>query len=318
MTDPAAPDRRNCLTRRTALGAMIATAALVQPAVAAASFSLVEVAPGIHVRPGLHEEATAANADGIANIGFIVGRDAVAVIDPGGSGIDGARLRRALRAVTSLPVRYVVLTHVHPDHTFGAVAFEADDPVFVGHQRLAEVIVSRSAFYRNRLADILGIEDAGDYAVPTLLVNGQAELDLGGRTLTVRSHGTGHTDADVSVFDARTGTLWASDLLSVDRVPSVQGSILGWLREMDALASPAPARVVPGHGPAAVGWAEGAGPQRRYLTAIVDGVRLALRRGEDIEAAVAKVAQDERGRWLLFDDYHGGNVTAAYKELEWE
>ena len=189
---------------------------------------------------------------------------------------------------------------------------------FLEARQPSALLSARSRFQSETRAILNTVEDAGDYAVPTLLVNGQAELDLGGRTLTVRSHGTGHTDADVSVFDAQTGTLWASDLLSVDRVPSVQGSILGWLREMDALASPAPARVVPGHGPAAVGWAEGAGPQRRYLTAIVDGVRLALRRGEDIEAAVAKVAQDERGRWLLFDDYHGGNVTAAYKELEWE
>lgn len=301
------------LTRRAALGGLAAAA---WPAAAAPA--LVEVAPGIHVRPGVHEDATAANANGIANIGFVIGRDAVAVIDPGGSGIDGARLRQALQAVTSLPVRHVVLTHVHPDHTFGAGAFEQDNPMVAGHRRLAEVIVQRGEFYRNGLADLLGIEAAGDYAMPTLLVDGQAELDLGGRALTVRSHGTAHTDADLSVFDAQTGTLWASDLLFVDRVPAVDGSILGWLREVDALATLAPARVVPGHGPPAVGWAEGAGAQRRYLAAVVDGVRLALRRGDDIETAVANVAQDERGRWLLFDDYHGRNVTAAYKELEWE
>ena len=316
MTDPA-PGRRISLTRRAALGGMTA-AALARPSLAAPPFRMVEVAPGIHVRPGVHEDATTANADAIANIGFVVGRDAVAVIDPGGSGIDGAGLRRALRAVTPLPVRYVVLTHAHPDHVFGAGAFEGDDPVFVGHPRLAEVIVPRGEFYRNRLADLLGLEDAGDYAMPTLLADGRAELDLGGRTLTVRAHGTAHTDADVSVWDERTGTLWASDLLFVDRVPAMDGSILGWLREMDALAAPAPARVVPGHGPATVGWAEGAGAQRRYLSAVVEGVRAALRRGDDIEAAVANVAQDERGRWLLFDEYHGRNVTAAYKELEWE
>ena len=317
VTGPADPNRRTSLTRRAALGGLT-VAALARPALAAPPFRLVEVAPGIHVRRGVHEEATAANADGIANIGFIVGRDAVAVIDPGGSGVDGAGLRRALRAVTPLPVRYVVLSHAHPDHTFGAGAFEQDNPLFAGHRRLAEVMVPRGEFYRNRLADILGIEDAGDYAMPTLLVGGQAELDLGGRALTLHAHGTAHTDADVSVWDAQTGTLWASDLLFVDRVPAVDGSILGWLRELDALAERAPARVVPGHGPAAVGWADGAGAQRRYLTAVVEGVRSALRRGNDIEAAVAEVAQDERGHWLLFDDYHGRNVTAAYKELEWE
>lgn len=309
--DRAGPGR---LTRRGALGLLASTAV----ARASPPAALVEVAPGIHVRPGVHEEATVANADGIANIGFIVGRTGVAVIDPGGSGIDGARLREALRRVTKLPIRYVVLSHVHPDHIFGAGAFAPDGPVFVGHPRAHDVVVQRGEFFRNRLADIYGIEDAGDYAMPTLLPEPTAELDLGGRTLLVRSHATAHTDADLSVFDPQTGTLWASDLLFVDRVPALDGSILGWLRELDALAALSAARAVPGHGPPAVAWPEAAGAQRRYLQAVVDGVRAALRRGDDIEAAVRTVAQGERGHWLLFDDYHGRTVTAAYKELEWE
>ncbi|MBA5844828.1 MBL fold metallo-hydrolase, partial [Escherichia coli] len=59
---------------------------------------MVEVSPGIHVRQGLTEDATAGNFDAIANLGFIVGRDAVAVIDPGGSLHDGRSLRLAIRA----------------------------------------------------------------------------------------------------------------------------------------------------------------------------------------------------------------------------
>ncbi|MFX8366277.1 hypothetical protein ABTL85_19130, partial [Acinetobacter baumannii] len=67
---------------------------------------MVEVAPGIHVRQGLTEDATAGNFDAIANLGFIIGRDAVAVIDPGGSLHDGRSLRLAIRARTQLPIRY--------------------------------------------------------------------------------------------------------------------------------------------------------------------------------------------------------------------
>ena len=105
-----------------------------------------EVAPGIWVRPGVHEEATVANQDGIANIGFIIGRDGVAVLDPGGSLADGQALRAALRARTALPIRYVVMTHLHPDHVFGAQAFVDDNPVFVGHARMAGCWCSAASF----------------------------------------------------------------------------------------------------------------------------------------------------------------------------
>jgi len=303
--------------RRDAL--LLALAAAAGPARAApAGHAVQEVAPGVWVRPGVHEEATAANQDAIANIGFIIGRDAVAVLDPGGSLADGQGLRAALRARTDLPVRYVVMTHLHPDHVFGATAFADDNPVFVGHARMGGMLVQRGEFYRNALADVLGIEAAGDYAKPGLLVQDTAVLDLGGRVLQVRAHATAHTDNDLSILDAQTGTLWLGDLLFVNRVPALDGSILGWLRETAALRATPAQRAVPGHGPAAVAWPDAADAQERYLGGIVRDIRAMLRRGGDIETAVAEIGQAERGNWLLFDEYNGRNVTAAFKELEWE
>ena len=285
---------------------------------AAEPFTMTEVAPGIHVRPGVHEEATAANEDGIANISFVVGRSGVAVIDPGGSRVDGERLRASVRAATALPVRYVIMTHLHPDHVFGAAAFVPDKPVFVGHARMEAMLVQRGEFYRNRLADVLGIEDAGDYEKPTMLVSDTAEIDLGGRVLHLAAFATAHTDNDLSVFDAATGTLFTGDLLFVDRVPALDGSILGWLAVLQRLKAMAARRAVPGHGPTAVPWPAAAAAEERYLTVLVCGIRAIIAGGGDIEQAVATVGQSERDRWLLFDDYNGRNVTTAYSELEWE
>lgn len=306
------------MTRRQAL---LLTAAALFPAAAvraAPPFDMVEVAPGIHVRQGVHEEATVANADGIANIGCIIGRDRVAVLDPGGSKADGEQLRAHIRALTPLPISHVIMTHMHPDHVFGAVAFADDNPVFVAHARMAGMLVERGEFYRNGLADLLGLEAAGDYAKPTLLVQDEASIDLGGRVLRLHAHPTAHTDNDLSIVDEATGTLWAGDLLFVDRAPAVDGSILGWLGQLDVMAKWPVRRAVPGHGPASVPWPAGAADQMRYLSTVVREVRAIIARGGDIETAVATVGQSERGRWALFDDYNGRNVTTAFKELEWE
>jgi quinoprotein relay system zinc metallohydrolase 2 len=277
-----------------------------------------EVASGIYIRRGVDEDVTAQNDDGIANIGFVVGRDAVAVMDPGGSLVDGQRLRAAIRQKTQLPIKYVMMSHVHPDHVFGAPAFQSDNPQFVGHARLPRALALRADFYTKRLEDTLGKDRAGGIVAPTMLIQDHADIDLGGRVLAVTAHGIAHTDCDLSVLDRNTGTLLAADLLFVQRVPSLDGSLRGWLKELAALKTVAARRAVPGHGPTGVNWPSGAKDLERYLGTLLRETKEAIAKGMDLEAAVGSVAQSERSRWTLFDDYNGHNVTQAFKELEWE
>src|SRR4051794_26985583 len=108
---------------------------------------VVEVAPGVFVHQGTHEQPRVANEGAIANVGFIVGARSVMVIDTGGSAREGERLRATVRAVTDRPIGHVVLTHVHPDHIFGAAALKADGPVFIGHTKLPGALAQRGAYY---------------------------------------------------------------------------------------------------------------------------------------------------------------------------
>ncbi len=277
-----------------------------------------EVASGIHIRRGLDEDATATNQDAIANIGFIVGNTSVLVTDPGGSLADGSLLRSAIRAATAKPVRYVLLSHIHPDHIFGAGAFAADNPQFIGHGNLRQALAARGPFYKSQLDRILGPGQTGPLIEPTLAVDGQLQIDLGDRPLTLVAHPPAHTSSDVSLFDHATGTLLPADLLFVGRVPSLDGSLNGWLQQLAFLAASKPAGAVPGHGPVKVDFGHGAADLVRYLTALRMETRAAIAANQDITTAVATVARSERGNWVLFDDYNPRNVTEAYKELEWE
>ena len=278
----------------------------------------VEIAPGIHIRRGLDEIATVHNGDAIANVGFIVGTDCVAVTETGGSLRDGERLRRRIRQVTQLPIRYVLMSHVHPDHIFGAGAFLQDKPAFVGHAQLPQALAQRGEYYREQLERVLGAGNAGPVVQPTMLIDDRARIDLGGRTLELRAHAVAHTNNDLSMLDTRTQTLFPADLLFVGRVPSLDGSLKGWLKELATLAALEMKRAVPGHGPASVPFAAAAMKLEHYLDTLLRETRQAIAKGVQIDAAPESVAQSERGKWTLFDDYHGHNVTQAFKELEWE
>jgi quinoprotein relay system zinc metallohydrolase 2 len=311
---------RTLSRRRLMLGSigMVCAAVAVRARAAGSALVTVEVAPGVHIRRGVDEDASPSNGDAIANVGFIVGRDSVAVIDPGGCLDDGRRLRARIREVTPLPIRYVLMSHVHPDHIFGAGAFVQDKPEFIGHARLPNAMAQRGDYYRAALEAVLGKGAAGPLVVPTKLIADRDQIDLGGRVLVLTAHGVAHSDADLSVFDLASRTLLPADLLFVERVPALDGRLTGWQRELTVLKAVPAQRAVPGHGPVSVSWPAGAGDLERYLGILLRETRAAVKQGMEIGKAVATVGQSERGRWKLFDDYQGHNVTQAFKEVEWE
>jgi glyoxylase-like metal-dependent hydrolase (beta-lactamase superfamily II) len=152
---------------------------------------------------------------------------------------------------------------------------------------------------------------------PTLPVDGTLQLDLGSRILVLRSWPAAHSDNDLTVLDETSGTLFAGDLVFLDHIPVLDGSLRGWLDAIAELSTLPARRVVPGHGPVSE-WPQALAGERRYLETLASDVRALVAGGKPITAAALTAAVSERARWQLFDDYNARNATAAFSEIEWE
>jgi quinoprotein relay system zinc metallohydrolase 2 len=284
------------------------------------SLTLVPVAEGLFVSPGRHELFTPQNRGHISNITVIIGDESVAVVDTGGSAAIGRGLIEAVKAVTDRPIGYVINTHMHPDHVFGNAPLTDGKAEFVGHAKLPRALAARAERYLTANRDSLGpVAFEGTRIIPpTRLVADTLQIDLGGRTLRLDARKTAHTDNDLTVWDEKTKTLILGDLLFAGHVPTLDGSIKGWLALLDVLEREPAARAIPGHGPPVMAWPEALAAERSYLIAVAEGVRQTIKSGGTLSDAVATVAPANPDGWLLFDDFHARNVSAAFAELEWE
>jgi len=287
---------------------------------AMAALNVKQIAKGIYVHQGVIELPNTHNHDEIANIGFIVGEQCVAVIDSGGNPNQGQQLKEAIEKITQTQICYVINTHVHPDHIFGNRAFANIPNIqFIGHKKLARAMATRGAFYIQRSKQQIGIQLTNkDIIPPSKAVRNSMRLDLGGRTLVLTAHPTAHTDNDLSVFDENTETMWLSDLLFISHLPVLDGSIKGWLAEINALEKRHFDVVIPGHGAIDRNWPEGMQAQKSYLQNLAQEMRVQIKQGIYLEDVLKNIDKKAAKGWLLFNDFHKKNLSSAFAELEWE
>jgi quinoprotein relay system zinc metallohydrolase 2 len=299
--------------------AILAAVAPLAVANAAGAFSLTEIAPGVYAHEGKTSLMTRENLGDIANLGAIVGDDAVAVIDTGGSLIEGRAFLAALREKTRKPIRYVINTHAHPDHTFGNGAFLETGATFVGHKNLPRALAARGPHYlaafRAQMGEAL---DGVTIVPPTVTVDEMTTLDLGHREIVLQAWRTAHSECDLTILDIKSGVLFSGDLLFLQHVPVVDGSLLGFLDVAERLASIKATQVVAGHGPLPAPWPKALEDQRAYLMRLTADLRAAIKKGDGVAAAAKTAGAEEREKWRLFDDYNARNATAGFAELEWE
>jgi glyoxylase-like metal-dependent hydrolase (beta-lactamase superfamily II) len=186
------------------------------------------------------------------NCGLVVGDDACLVIDTRSHLGEGRALAEAVRAVTQHPWT-VVNTHAHYDHCFGNAAFRPAE-IWAHRGTAAELARTGEHQRANAVAGLLADDDPAAELVatapidlPDQLVDDAAVLDIGGRTVSLRHLGRGHTGADlVVVVD---DVVFAGDLVEEGAPPAMEDAYpLEWAGTVSALLDLVRGPVVPGHG----------------------------------------------------------------------
>jgi glyoxylase-like metal-dependent hydrolase (beta-lactamase superfamily II) len=253
------------------------------------------------------------------SVSVVRGADGLLVCDTRSSHREADEIRADLKQLGTLPVRWVVNTHAHFDHSFGNARFGPDSdlgaPIY-GHELVPAHL---DAYERPKLAEVIasGEEPADEWAdivitPPTVLVRDAMTLDLGGTTADLVYLGRGHTDNDLLVHLPASGVWLTGDLVE-ESGPPVYGSgsfPLDWpetigrlrraLREGDVL--------VPGHG---------AVVDAAFLAAQHQGLKAAAALIRDLYAAgvPAERAEAEAGdRWPFPEGLPGAGLANAARD----
>ncbi len=292
------------------------------------AFEVLEVDKGIFVHYGTQEDSNKSNKGDIANIGFIIGKKSIMVIDTGGTPVIGRKLLQKIKEKSNLPISHIILTHSHPDHFFGTQSFLSENAKIVGHEKLNRSLMSNFNFYKNQQFSNIednSIQDAKLVKADILIKTNQTKIiDLGERFVEIKAWKTGHTDNDLSVYDKKSKVFWSENIF-VERTPSIRASILGWRQNLEEISKMDIKLIIPGHGKV-LEKDKAIKPMINYFDRIISKLRDFQKNNKSLQESINIILQESilepsevnKENWILFNEYHYSNITKAFTELEWE
>lgn len=311
----AAASRRNAWRHGIALLLAVAgTVPLAARPQGAGDFR--RLAPGVFVLDAATLVASAPPGEA-GNVGLLTGRDAAVLVDTGASSHQGRQILAAAHRVSSVPLRFALITHALPEFLFGAGALQDAGVPVLAQRDTADLIAQRCKVCLQRLRDTYGeAAMAGSRVpVPDRTMHGDADVDLGDRKVRLIDFGWAGTPGDVAVLDPASGTLFAGGLVVIGRIPNIRDAHLeAWLAALDRIAAMPLARIVPGHGPVVT--PAGIAPMRDYLRQLDARVRSLYAAQASLSEALDQAQLPAFSNWPGYAETHRQNVQTRYLALE--
>ncbi|HXY30311.1 MAG TPA: MBL fold metallo-hydrolase [Gemmatimonadaceae bacterium] len=282
-----------------------------------ASFPIQKLADGVFAVIG----DTGRGSEGRSNAGFIVAPDGVIAIDALASPAQGKTLLRTIRTVTSLPVRWVILTHHHPDHHFGAVVLTRQGAIVIAHpDRHTSLSEDGDDAMVSAWTGVLGLHEMQGFELvdtPKIPVTHDTTLALGGRSVVIDVASGAHTPGDLLIWLPDERVLFAGDLLIEDGVTLVvDGSSATLLQQLSRIQALSPQIVVPGHGRIPARPDDLITETRCYILDLRARMREAVANGVSLSRALATLPPPDRDRPVSKASRARRNAERVYLELE--
>jgi len=253
------------------------------------------------------------------NMAFVVGKEAVAVLETGYTEAMGEAMLQLIRAVTDKPVKYAINTNAQPDRFMGNPAFRRAGATIIAHKVSAERMAAQGANLAGSIEQILELP-AGSIKVPQApdrVITDKTKLDLGGVTVVLDNFGPAHTPAQLVAEIPEDKMVYTGDMLYAQRLLAINtdGNIKAWLAAFDRLKQFGSATFIPGHGqPGKL--SDFDFPTRQYLDLLFTHMSKAVDEGIGLQDAIDSLDQSRFSKLANFGDLAGRNANRAYLEQE--
>lgn len=196
--------------------------------------------------------AAAQNSFG-ANAGIIIGKDYLVAVDSLMSAREARRFIKDIRKVSKKPVKFLINTHYHLDHSLGNSEFAKLGAIIISQEN-DKANMQKAGGGMLQFAKQSGLSDKDlqgtRLAYPTLTFKERLTLDLGNNKVEILFLGPGHTSGSVLVYLPQEKVLFAGDTLFAAFHPFLgEADIEGWVKVLDAIMAMDVAKIIPGHGP---------------------------------------------------------------------
>jgi cyclase len=321
---------------------LIFAACLVSiPGNAKESLELTKLAEGVYAR------VVSPDGNAVANSGIIVLDHAVLVFDTHFTPEAGQALLTSIRSVTPKPVRYVVNSHSHPDHTHGNQVFSEAQLVastaarrdilqidLPSMNRTVSVAQSQTDKLRRDLGQETDpvqtqrlreqIKSREDYletmshlriVAPSITLDDTLTIQDGRREARILFLGSGHTEGDTVLFLPSDRIAFLGDLFFNEAIPNVQdASMLQWIKTLQEVLKLDADKFVPGHGP--VGSRKDVENFLDYFEELKALVEPAVSRGDSVEQASREILVPKEFSSYQFQSFFPSNVQKMFAEVK--
>jgi cyclase len=231
-----------------------------------------------------------------SNAGFIVGKDYVVVVDSLATVGLTERFRGEIRKITGRPVRYLINTHHHGDHTYGNHMFAG--AALISHDDCRREVIEAGVMDPGLLNPIFPEFDfTGIAATPADITFSKGlTLYVDERKVRLLHFGAGHTTGDIIVYLPGEKIIFAGDFIFLYSTPvAMDGLFAGWLKNLDVMANLGARTYVPGHGPLC--GPEGLKLCRDYLVFVMGEARKRFDKGMTVDEAAKDIDLGRFKEW---------------------